>query len=102
MRIKRTIAWSIVVIMVIAIIVLLGGGMFMLRYSLAPNESRPNIEGSYEKLYSNNPETQPWVDSLKSIHALRDTFVTMPTGERHHALYVWNGSNKTALVIHGW
>ncbi len=88
--------------MAIIVIVLIGSGMFMLHYSLAPNENKPDIEESYKKLYSRNPETQPWVDSLRNIKALRDTFVIMPTGERHHALYVWNGSNKTALVLHGW
>ena len=102
MRTKRVIAWITGIVMAIFVIVLIGSGMFMLHYSLAPNENRPDIEGSYKKLYSRNPETQPWVDSLRNIKALRDTFVTMPSGERHHALYVWNGSNKTALVLHGW
>ena len=26
----------------------------------------------------------------------------MPSGERHHALYVRRGGDKTALVVHGW
>lgn len=102
MRIKRVIAYSAYIIMAIIFVVLVGGGMYMLDYSLAPDEGRKNLADCYEQMYSKYPETQPWVDSLRSIKALRDTFVTMPTGERHHALYVWNGSNKTALVLHGW
>jgi fermentation-respiration switch protein FrsA (DUF1100 family) len=42
------------------------------------------------------------VDSLRAAGALRDTFVTMPTGERHHALYIDRGAGKTAVLIHGW
>ena len=30
----------------------------------------------------------PEADSLQRHQALRDTFVTMPTGERHHATYI--------------
>ncbi len=33
---------------------------------------------------------------------LRDTFVVMPTGERHHAFFVDRGAQKTAIIVHGW
>lgn len=74
----------------------------MLDYSLSPNPNRTDTACHFRELYTDYPEVRTWVDSLRNAHALRDTFVTMPTGERHHALYVWNGSRKTALVVHGW
>ena len=75
----------------------------MLDYSLAPEENRADTAYYYRILFENYPETRPWVDSLRRAGALRDTFVIMPeNGERHHALYVRNGSSKTALILHGW
>lgn len=102
MKIRRVIAWSALLVAMVVIIVLTSASMFMLKYSLGPNPWRHDTEGSYHRLFERYPETRPWVDSLRSIKALRDTFVVMPTGERHHALYVWRGSPKTALVLHGW
>lgn len=102
MKMRRVITWSLVIVATVAVIILTGASVFMLRYSLGPNPWRYDTEGSYRRLFEFYPETRPWVDSLRSINALRDTFVVMPTGERHHALYVWRGSRKTALVLHGW
>lgn len=102
MKKKRIIAYFGLIVLVTIVILVAGGSVFMLKYSLGPNPNRTDTEGSYTRLFEQYPETQSWVDSLRSINALRDTFVTMPTGERHHALYVWKGSPRTALVIHGW
>ena len=81
---------------------LLAAGLYMLDYSLAPDPGRANTDSCYRQLFARFPYTKPWVDSLRSNRLLRDTFVTMPTGERHHAMYVWNNSRHTAVVIHGW
>lgn len=91
-----------VAVLAILIIATIGVSFYMLDYSLAPRQNRTHLESSYQELFDNYPETRPWIDSLRSINALKDTFVVMPTGERHHALYVSKGSNKTALIIHGW
>ena len=98
---RRFIVWSVVVLTVF-IVALVGGSFYMLDYSLSPDSLRSDTAYHYRELFANYPETRPWVDSLRRIDALRDTFVTMPSGERHHALYIRNGSRKTALVIHGW
>ena len=74
----------------------------MLDYSLSPDVNRKDTAFCYRELFINYPETRPWIDSLRRIGGLRDTFITMPTGERHHALYIRNGGNKTALILHGW
>lgn len=98
---KKVVIWCLVVLLVFAAGVT-GGAFYMLDFSLAPDSERTDTAFCYDEQFKTYPETRPWVDSLRRIDALRDTFVTMPTGERHHALFVRKGSNKTALVIHGW
>jgi len=93
------------VIAVIAIVLLtvLGASCYMLDYSLAPDPERRDTTHCWQQLAENYPETIPWCDSLKRQHALRDTFVVMPSGERHHAYYVRaDGSHRVAIVLHGW
>ena len=96
------IAWAIVIIVVVLLVVLTGASFYMLDYSLSPDATRENADLSYRQLYEDYPETAAWVDSLRRKDALRDTFLTMANGERHHAYYVHKGSRKTVLVIHGW
>ena len=96
------IAWAIAIIVVVLLVVLTGASFYMLDYSLSPDATRENADLSYRQLYEDYPETAAWVDSLRRKDALRDTFLTMANGERHHAYYVHKGSRKTALVIHGW
>lgn len=93
---------TLVIIVSVFIIALIGGSFYMLDYSLAPDPNRMDTDSCYRQQFEAYPESQEWVDSLRSIGALRDTFLTMPSGERHHAFFVNRGSTRTALVIHGW
>jgi hypothetical protein len=100
---RYRIVWSVVAVLAMIVGAVIGGGFYMLDYSLAPEENRTDTAYCYRHLFENYPETRPWVDSLRRVDALRDTFVVMPeSGERHHALYVRKGSSKTALILHGW
>ncbi len=89
-------------VLALLLVVTIGASFYMLDYSLSPDDNRADTDSCYKQLFDRYPETKPWVDSLNRVGALRDTFVVMPTGERHHALYIHHGSNKTALIIHGW
>lgn len=63
-----------------------GASAYMLHYSLYNTESRlPSIK--YDMPY-----------------LMRDTFVTMPSGDRHHAIFLSNDSAKgrTAVIVHGY
>lgn len=102
MGMKKVIFWCIGIVLVVFFIVTIGGSFFMLDYSLAPDPERTDTAHCYRRQFEKYPETRGWVDSLRGISALRDTFVMMPTGEKHHALYVCTGGNQTALVLHGW
>lgn len=99
---KKVIVWCISAVLVIVIISIIGGSFYMLDYSLSPDPERTDTAQCFREQFKTYPETQPWIDSLRKSGALRDTFVTMPTGEKHHALFIRKGGSKTAMVLHGW
>ena len=99
---KKVSIWCGAVILAILVVASIGGSFYMLDYSLSPDVNRKDTAFCYRELFINYPETRLWIDSLRRIGGMRDTFITMPTGERHHALYIRNGGNKTALILHGW
>lgn len=100
---KRLIVWCVcAAVLAVIFVATVSGSFYMLDYSLSPEDNRRNIDSCYSVQFNTYPETRPWTDSLMRINALRDTFITMPTGERHHALYIRKGSKTTALIIHGW
>ena len=94
---------TIAIILGIFIIAVIGGSFYMLNYSLKPDEERADTAACFKKLVEDYPDLKPWLDSLNTCHGLRDTFVNMPRGERHHAyLFPLPESRRTAIIIHGW
>lgn len=98
----KKLLWTSVIVVAVFVIALIGGSFYMLDYSLAPDPNRMDTDSCYQQQFEAYPESKEWVDSLRSIDALRDTFLMMPTGERHHAFFVDRGSSRTAIVVHGW
>ena len=98
----KKVLWILVILVTVFVVALIGGSFYTLNFSLAPDPNRMDTDSCYRQQFEKYPESKEWVDSLRSIGALRDTFMTMPTGERHHAFFVDRGSTRTALVIHGW
>ena len=106
-KIHRRILTGILLTVLAAIVLLLGASLYMLAYALKPEalETRSrDIPGSYTYLYKDYPELQPWVDSLRTAHALRDTLIRSERGESLHALYVRAAqpTGKTAVIVHGY
>lgn len=99
---KRVVIGLCVVILVVLTVSIVGGSFYILDYSLAPDPNRTDTDSCYQHQFQRYPETKAWVDSLRSVNALRDTFMTMQSGEKHHALYIQSGKRCTALVLHGW
>ena len=91
----------------ILIVVLFAAGYFMVDYALKPGElttrSR-NINGSWEQMRHDYPELGPWLDSLRTVDALKETYIENERGERLHALYVRAArpTGKTAVIVHGY
>ena len=99
---RNKIICKLSIIFLLLFIILTAAGCYMLNYSLAPRDDRAEVDSVFIRQYEEYPETKVWIDSLRNIHAFRDTFVVMPSGERHHAYYIDNGKRSTALVLHGW
>ena len=91
-----------IVVLAVLMGVLVGGGFYMLDVSLSPDPTRANTDSCYRQLFTDYPETREWMDSLRTHHALRDTMIVMPGGYRLHTYYINRGSQRTAMVIHGW
>ena len=78
---QKKIVWSVVAVLMVVVMTIIGSGFYMLDYSLAPDPNRTDTAACYREQFETYPETRLWVDSLRRADALRDTFVTMPTGE---------------------
>lgn len=98
----KKVFWTLAIVVTVYIAALIGVSAYMLDYSLSPDPNRMDADSCFQQLFARYPECEEWVDSLRDICALRDTFLMMPSGERHHAFYVDRGSNRTAIMIHGW
>jgi fermentation-respiration switch protein FrsA (DUF1100 family) len=99
--------WLVVTVaaLVVIIVATIGGSIYMLDYSLSPDAERAtDNERTLAKRCKEMPSIRPWVDSLKRANALRDTMITMPTGERHHAYFVYahRPTSLTAVLVHGY
>lgn len=103
MNMKRTL---ILLTMAVALLcaIATGGSLYMLDYSLSPSPARRDTAKALKALYRQMPDMRTWVDSLRGSRLLRDTFVTMPSGERHHALFLRADSahGRTAVIVHGY
>lgn len=92
-------------IIVVIVALLVFAGNYMLHYSLFPNMRHSHsLSWRLGNIIEQNPQLRPWVDSLQQVHALRDTFLVMPTGERHHATYIAarKPTRRVAVVVHGY
>ena len=99
---KKITVWFMIVVLAVLMGVLVGGGFYMLDVSLSPDPTRANTDSCYRQLFTDYPETREWMDSLRTHHALRDTMLMMTGGYRLHTYYINRGSQRTAMVIHGW
>ena len=103
---KKTIKYSILGLAALCTVVLCGG-YYMLGHALKPEglitRSR-NIAESYNFMFEQYPELQPWVDSLVTVGALKDFYIENDHGETLHALYVaaTHPTPKTAVIVHGY
>ena len=81
----------------------------MLDYALRPiavekDYRASDLSGSWRYMFDKYPEIEPWVDSLRQVAALKDTFVVASDGARLHAFYVTSPDTirQTAVIVHGY
>ena len=85
--------------------ILVGASCYMLNFSLGYKPAqRLSKEAQLQRVRRECPWTNAWMDSVYSCHCLRDTFITMPSGYRAHAIYLHapHPTDSTAVVVHGY
>ena len=101
---KRIVRVAAVVVLVVAAL-LLGGGFYLLSYALRPDAVMAEKEtSSYKYMCEEYPFLEGWIDSLRTMGALRDTVITGTEGERLHAVYAAapQPTDRTAVIVHGY
>lgn len=101
---KKTLRWTAVVAAA-AVGAVLGGSLYMLSYSLTPKKTmRAKNASAREEMLSEYPFLGPWLDSLETSGALRDTTIVGAEGERLHAIYAAASepTDRTAVIVHGY
>ena len=92
-------------LVVLVVLGLYGASNYMLNYSLNyPKEERMTAEHWKNRMKKECPWMIGWMDSVYQHHCVRDTFVTMPSGYKAHAIYLYapKPTEKTAVVVHGY
>ena len=83
----RKVMWVIIVVLTIFVIALIGSSFYLLDLALAPDPNRRDVDSCYNQQFITYPESKEWIDNLNQTNAFRDTFVVMPSGEKHHAFF---------------
>ena len=101
---KKTLRWTAVAAAV-AVGVVAGGSLCLLAYSLTPRKTmRARNAAAREVMTTEYPFLEPWLDSLETTGALRDTTIVGAEGERLHAIYAFapTPTDRTAVIVHGY
>ena len=102
---KYWIGSGIALVLLLIAALLAGGSNYMLNYSLGyPPSERKSAEAQRDRIRQECPWTAAWMDSVYQHHCVKDTFLTMPSGYRAHAIYLDapKPTQKTAVVVHGY
>ena len=102
---KKGIIIVVTIVVTVLVVATIGGSFYMIEYALAPIAERTDTAACFRELVKKYPEVKPWLDSLNQRRALRDTFIMMPTGEKHHGYFIrqaTDGGSPVAIVVHGY
>ena len=103
-QVKKKLLAASGTVLLLTVCLLTGASMYLLDYSLRPENRGKDLQGSMQYMRETYPHIVPWMDSIESHHALRDTFITAPDGVCLHAFYVHAPSPtpNTAVIVHGY
>ena len=84
--------------------VIAGGAVYMVDFSLRPENRGKDMKGSEIYMRETYPQINAWLDSLQNNSLLKDTFITANDGTRLHAFYAMASrpTKKTAVIVHGY
>ena len=90
-RKKRRFRASVAIVLILVALILAGASSYMIDYSLGyPQQERNSAEHWQDRIKDECPWTTHWMDSVYQNHCVKDTFVTMPSGYRAHAIYLYS------------
>jgi len=93
----------VAIVLVVVVAVFMFAGNYMVGFALSPDPGRARTDSMVQILFTRFPYMEQWYDSVRAEGALRDTFIIMPSGERHHALLLKSGGkHRIAVVVHGY
>lgn len=101
----KRIVRSVLVLLLLSAVVVTGGSLYMLSYSLTPDATmEAKNASSYKYMYAEYPFLQPWVDSLERTGALRDTVIlgARANGCMRSMRRLPNRRTGTAVIVHGY
>ena len=89
-------------LVVLVVLGLYGASNYMLNYSLNyPKEERMTAEHWKNRMKNECPWMIGWMDSVYQHHCVKDTFVTMPSGYKAHAMILVAavGAKRAPMLI---
>lgn len=83
---------------------LIAAGFYIVDANLAMEHRGQDIEGSYKEMKELYPEMIPWLDSLQSTGALKDSVLLREGDTKVHYYYAFapQPTGKTAVICHGY
>lgn len=102
---KRKLIIGLAAAVAVAVVAVVVGGWLLTEYAFNNSDrSKATVGERLSFVKKQHPETRQWLDSLQQCHALRDTFIVLPSGLRAHAIYVSSprANGHTALLVHGY
>lgn len=93
------------ILTVLACVIVTGGAVFLLHVALDPNPAYQHYDedAEYRHMAERYPHISPWLDSIRSCGAVRDTFIANGEGRLHaYLLPARRDTAATALLIHGY
>ena len=102
---NKKIGWGIAAALLLFIVIIGGGSIYMLNYSLGYSpQQRKTAEEQRNRIRKECPWTVAWMDSVYQNHAVKDTFVVMPSGYKAHAIFLYapKPTTNTAVLVHGY
>lgn len=88
----------------IILIALIAAGFYIVNANLAMEHRGQNVEESYKEMKEKYPEMVPWLDSLQSTGALKDSTLLRDGDTKVHYYYASapQPTCKTAVICHGY
>lgn len=101
---RKLLIAAILLIIIIGGVTLVGGWMLASYAFTSERHATDNLKARYDSIEALYPDMVPWLDSLRTVGALRDTFIVTSNGLRGHAFYVRNplAHGRTAILVHGY